>query len=96
MLDAVATLVRRLGTKQSPVRADRGHLHHKLLDLGWSKKKIALFYWSVSAILGLVSLTVTSKLKIFTFIVVAVSLSMFLVWVGYFTQLSKRRDQDNG
>jgi len=96
MLDAVATLIRRIGTKKSPVVADRGHLHHRLLDLGWSKPKIALFYWVVSAILGLVSLTVTSTLKIFAFIAVAVALTMFFVWVSYFTQFSKQRDQDSG
>lgn len=96
MLDAVATLIRRIGTNKSPVWADRGHLHHRLLDLGWGKRRIALFYWGVSAILGLVSLTVTSKLKVFTFIAVAVALTMFFVWVRFFTQFSKRRDQDNG
>ncbi len=96
MLDAVATLVRRIGTKKSPVWADRGHLHHRLLDLGWGKRRIALFYWGVSAILGLVSLTVTSKLKVYAFIAVAVALTMFLVWVSFFTQFSKRRGPDNG
>lgn len=96
MLDAVATMIRRIGTRKSPVWADRGHLHHRLLDLGWSKPQIALFYWVVSAILGLVSLTVTSRLKVFTFIAVAVSLTMFLVWVSYFTQFSKPRDHDSG
>ncbi|MBI5018787.1 undecaprenyl/decaprenyl-phosphate alpha-N-acetylglucosaminyl 1-phosphate transferase [Candidatus Gottesmanbacteria bacterium] len=96
MLDAVATLIRRIGNKKSPVLADRGHLHHKLLDLGWTKPRIALFYWGVSAILGLVSLTVTSTLKVFTFIAVAVALTMFFVWVSYFTQFSKQRDHDSG
>lgn len=96
MLDAVFTMVRRIGKRKSPVWADRGHLHHKLLDLGWSKPQIALFYWVVSAILGLVSLTVTSRLKVFTFIVVSVALTMFLVWVSYFTQFSKQRDHDSG
>lgn len=96
MVDAVATLLRRLGTKKSPVRADRGHLHHRLLDLGWKKPTIALFYWGVSAILGLVSLTVTSTLKAFTFIVVAVSLTMFWVWLKYFSQFSKPQDPDSG
>ncbi len=96
MLDAVATLIRRIGMRKSPVLADRGHLHHRLLDLGWSKPKIALFYWGVSAILGLVSLTVTSTLKVFTFVAVAVALSMFLVWVSFFTQFSKQQDHDSG
>ena len=96
MMDAIFTLIRRISAKKSPVRADRGHLHHKLLDLGWGKRRIALFYWCVSAILGLVSLIVTSKLKVFTFIIVAVTLAMFLVWVSYFTQFSKRQGRDNG
>lgn len=96
MLDAVATLIRRLGTKKSPVRADRGHLHHRLLDLGWSKPTIALFYWGVSAILGLVSLTVTSTLKVFTLVAVAVALTMFWVWLKYLSQFSKPQDQDSG
>ena len=96
MMDALFTLVRRISTKNSPVRADRGHLHHKLLDLGWGKRRIALFYWCVSAILGLVSLTVTSQTKAFAFIIVAVTLAMFLVWVSYFTQFSKQHGHDNG
>ena len=96
MLDAVATLIRRIGMRKSPVLADRGHLHHRLLDLGWSKPRIALFYWGVSAILGLVSLTVTSQLKVFAFVAVAVALTMFLVWVSFFTQFSKQRDHDSG
>jgi len=96
MLDAVVTLLRRIGSKRSPVWADRGHLHHRLMDLGWGKRRIALFYWVVSAILGLVSLTVTSKLKVFTFIAIAVGLTMFLVWVRFFMLFSKRRGQGNG
>lgn len=96
MLDAVMTLFRRIGKKRSPVWADRGHLHHRLMDLGWGKRRIALFYWGVSAILGLVSLTVTSKLKMFTFVAVAVALTMFFVWVKFFTQFSKRRGRDSG
>jgi len=96
MLDAIITLIRRISKKRSPVWADRGHLHHRLMDLGWGRRRIALFYWGVSAILGLVSLTVTSKLKVFTFLAVAVALAMFLVWVSFFTQFSKQRDRDNG
>ena len=62
MLDAVATLIRRIGMRKSPVLADRGHLHHRLLDLGWSNPRIALFYWGVSAILG-AGLTLRSRAR---------------------------------
>jgi len=96
MTDAAYTLLRRIGKRKSPVLADRGHLHHTLLDLGWGKRRVALFYWGVSAILGLVALTVTSRQKLFTLLVVAVSFTAFLVWVKFFTQFSKPQDPDNG
>ncbi len=95
-IDAVYTLLRRIGKGKSLVLADRGHLHHRLMDLGWGKRRIALFYWGVSAILGLVSLTVTSRQKIFTFLLVAVVIGGFLLWVNFFTQFSKPQDPDSG
>lgn len=95
-IDALYTLLRRIGKGKSPVMADRGHLHHRLLDLGWGKRRIALFYWGVSAILGAIALTVTSQQKIFAFLLVAVLIGGFLVWVNFFTQFSKPQDPDNG
>ena len=96
IIDALYTLLRRVSQKKSLVLADRGHLHHRLLDLGWGKRRIALFYWAVSAILGWIALTVTSRQKIFAFLAVAVAIGGFLVWVSFFTQFSKPRDPDNG
>ncbi len=96
MIDAAYTLVRRIGRKKSPVWADRGHLHHRLLALGWGKRNVALFYWGVSAILGVIALTVTSRQKLFAFLLASVALGAFLVWIRFFSQLSKPQDRDSG
>lgn len=96
MVDAMYTIVRRMSLKKSLVAADWGHLHHRLLDLGWGKRRIALFYWGVSAILGAVALTVTSQQKLFTLFLVAVGIGAFLVWINFFSQLSKPPDPDSG
>lgn len=96
MTDAVYTLLRRFGKKRSLVTADRGHLHHRLLDLGWGKRRVALFYWILSAILGTIALTVTSQQKIFVLLLVAFGVGGFLVWVNFFTQLSEPLDPDSG
>lgn len=96
MMDAAYTLIRRAGRGRSIVRPDRGHLHHRLLALGWGKRKVALFYWIVSAILGWIALSVTSQQKVFTLLLLAVSVGMFLLWVSFFTQLSKPQDPDSG
>jgi len=96
MLDATYTLIRRLSQGNSPVWADRYHLHHLLIDRGWGKRRIALFYWVVSAILGWVSLTVTRQQKIFVMLLLIVCFGGFLLWLKYFTQLSNQSDRDNG
>ena len=95
-IDAIFILTRRVLKGKSPVWADNQHLHHVLLKAGWGKRKIALFYWGVSAILGVVALTVTSQQKIFTFMIIAVAIGGFLLWVNFFSQFSKPHDQDNG
>lgn len=95
-IDACYTLIRRIGKGKSPVWADRGHLHHRLLDLGWGKRRIALFYWGVSAILGWIALTVTSQQKAFTLLLVASLIGGFITWVSFFSHFSNPQDRDSG
>jgi UDP-GlcNAc:undecaprenyl-phosphate GlcNAc-1-phosphate transferase len=72
MVDFIFIIIRRILTKKSPFKGDKKHLHHILLRFGWSQRRIALFYWCISAILGIISLTLTSKSKFFTIIMVVV------------------------
>jgi UDP-GlcNAc:undecaprenyl-phosphate GlcNAc-1-phosphate transferase len=53
-LDAMFSVSRRLLKGKNPLRGDRGHLHHILLDRGWGVNKIALFYWFATAVFGLI------------------------------------------
>lgn len=68
MTDGVFTIFRRLFTGRSPFWHDKKHLHHLLLFLGMNQKSIALFYWIISAILGTIALTLSSKAKLFALI----------------------------
>lgn len=92
-LDAFYTLFRRTVNKKSPFQGDRSHLHHRLLDLGWGKRRIALFYWGVSALLGLVTLAFNREQKIFTFVVISVAIVGALVWLTY---LFSHTDKSHG
>lgn len=71
-VDAVFTIIRRLINKKSPFHHDKKHLHHILLNLGYNQRQIALFYWCISALLGIISLSLESKSKIFAIIMVVV------------------------
>ena len=80
MADAVLTIIRRVATGHSPVWGDRGHLHHKLLDLGFSKRRIAVFYWLFSVVLGVGALFLNSQQKFYAMVMVFVILVAFSVW----------------
>ncbi len=60
-LDAAITVVRRILQGRPPWHGDKGHLHHLLLERGWSVKKIAVFYWVTTGALGAVALMSSEK-----------------------------------
>lgn len=87
MIDAVYTILRRLKNKKSPFRADWGHFHHKLLEIGWGKRRIAVFYWTVSLILGISSLFLKGREKLYAFLSTGLIILIFIHIMG---RLKKR------
>ena len=80
--DAVFTITRRILAGKAPYWGDRGHLHHKLMDvLGWSQKRVAVFYWITSFFLGFISLFLNSFWKMVVLVVVFFLVFGFLIWV---------------
>lgn len=52
IFDMLFAIVRRVLTHQHIFTADRGHLHHRLLDLGLSHKQSVLVIYAVNLLLG--------------------------------------------
>jgi UDP-GlcNAc:undecaprenyl-phosphate GlcNAc-1-phosphate transferase len=96
MIDAGYVIIRRLSKGKSPVWGDRTHFHHKLLDMGWSKRKIAIFYWVISALLGLITLQLNPWQKAVTIGLITFTFGVLLLWLNYFTMSSKPSDRANG
>jgi len=79
--DALFTIARRLAAGKSPFWGDRGHLHHKLMDvLGWGRRRIALFYWMTSLAMGILSLYLNTTGKLITIAVTTSFVFGFLIW----------------
>jgi UDP-GlcNAc:undecaprenyl-phosphate GlcNAc-1-phosphate transferase len=68
IIDTFWVIVRRLSSGRSPFSPDRGHIHHRLLDLGLSHRATVLLIYAVCATLGLMSLLVSSATGVFAFI----------------------------
>lgn len=88
LFDTTCAFFRRLLRGQSPMHPDRGHLHHRLIDMGLSQKQAVAILYSVSAILGLcaVVLATSGTVRLYLVIIAAAS----AVAVGIFIQRTLR------
>ncbi len=86
IMDAFLVILRRVLSGKSPLWGDREHLHHHILDKWkWSKPKTAFFYWGVTALLGLLALSLNSQEKFYTIIMVALVVGLLFLWFRYFS-----------
>ena len=53
LFDAAFAMLRRILTGKSPMVADRGHLHHRLIDMGFSQKQTVFILYAISGVLGI-------------------------------------------
>lgn len=82
-IDGILTILRRVLRGRSPFLGDRGHFHHLLLRAGLGQRKIALFYWGFSAILGTIALTLSSQGKFFAILVLLVLVGGAILWFSF-------------
>lgn len=84
-IDFLYTFFRRVLQGKSPVWADKGHLHHRLLSLGWSHQGISLFYISSCAILGLLAAILPNSEKVFTVVGVGLVAFGLILWLHLYS-----------
>ncbi len=53
LFDTVFAFVRRIASGHSPFSPDRGHIHHRLIDIGFNQKQTVHILYSVCGILGI-------------------------------------------
>lgn len=56
LIDMFAVTLRRMSKRRNPLNPDRTHLHHVLIRIGFSDRRVVFFLMSVNALLGLVGI----------------------------------------
>ena len=81
IFDVCFAIIRRLTRGQSPMAPDRGHVHHRLIDMGFSQKQAVGVLYVISAILGLsaVVLTASGAVKAMVFLL-AMGAAVVIAW----------------
>ena len=92
IFDTIFAMLRRMAKHQPIMQADRGHLHHKLIDHGFSQKKAVLIMYAISIFLGLLAIFIAHKdSRIFVVALLTVVVLSFIIY--YFNAHIKNKNQ---
>jgi UDP-GlcNAc:undecaprenyl-phosphate/decaprenyl-phosphate GlcNAc-1-phosphate transferase len=80
LIDVVLSILRRYLRNRPIFQADRGHIHHRLLDLGLSPKNAVLTIYGVCAVVAILSLLASALHNQFSGLIVIVFGGA--VWIG--------------
>ena len=61
IFDTAFAMIRRLLTGKSVMSPDRGHIHHRLVDMGFSKKQAVFILYTMSGVLGLTAVVLAES-----------------------------------
>jgi len=78
IFDTAFAIIRRILKGQSPMCADRGHLHHRLVDAGLTQKQTVLILYAISASLGIIGFMLVQS-GILKIILLIVAIAIFVL-----------------
>lgn len=61
IFDTAVAIIRRVLSGRSPMSPDRGHVHHRLMDMGFNQKQSVAILYAISGTLGLAAVVLTSR-----------------------------------
>lgn len=90
LFDTTFAFIRRIAKGKSPFSPDRGHLHHRLIDLGFSQRQSVAILYAICAILGTSAIMFTEENFGRALIIIAVGIVIFFTNF-YFLRHAKSR-----
>ena len=84
LFDTTIAIIRRILHGKSPFSADRGHIHHRLIDLGFGQKKSVRILYSVCGIMGCAAVLLSLEKYVPAIIMLVSGITLFIVSAGVF------------
>lgn len=87
IVDTFFAILRRVAKGKPVMEADRGHLHHRLVDRGYSHRKAVLTLYGVSGGFGISGILVTTNDVLWAIIIIVI---IMLIWLLDYAIIKKR------
>ena len=82
IIDFLWVIGERIRNKKSIFKSDKNHLHYKLLELGWSQRKINAFFYLLTLIMAAIALNTRVIGKSITFFAAAFIMALALAAIN--------------
>jgi len=89
LMDVVWQVFNRMRQGRNPFEGDRGHVHFRLLDMGFSQRQIVTVYYFFCAFFGILTLVASSQ--VFKFAALAVMIALAVVGFGLLGRSNQTR-----
>ncbi|WP_317854205.1 MraY family glycosyltransferase [Chakrabartyella piscis] len=83
VFDTIFAMLRRMAKNQPIMQPDRGHLHHRLMDRGFTQKQAVLMLYAISVCLGGLAIFISFK-NSWTIVVVLLTVIVLSFIIYYF------------
>ena len=74
LFDTVFAFARRILQGRSPFSADRGHLHHRIIDMGFNVRQSVSILYCICSILGILAIMLTEQRAVASLVILVVAL----------------------
>lgn len=77
IFDTSFAIIRRIINKKSPMEADKGHIHHKLIEAGLSTRQAVFILYAICALLGMLAIVLVDS-SLWKVIILIIAILVFM------------------
>ncbi len=81
IMDAFWVIGERWRTGHSLAHPDHRHLHYKLLEMGYTPRQIAFFFYGITGSMGILALKMSGREKLWLLLAVTLILAMLIIFI---------------
>ncbi len=93
LFDMICAVGRRVLSGRSPGSADREHVHHKLIDMGFNQKQAVAILYSLSGILGIIAVVLATSGETKAILLIVAILMACVIGFKLLSSSEKRRHE---
>ncbi len=93
LCDTAFAFIRRILQGKSPFSADRGHIHHKLIDMGFNQRQSVTILYAISTIFGIASVLWAINRPIGGIVVIVCAVAILFINWRFITKSDTTRQE---